>query len=167
MFSGNSESRWFSLSPAARAGLAIVFGLELPEEMRERVEVFLASGGSEEDRQALLAGPRWQADYQDGRTSHAMVDLIDGLRRLRRGGHSVRVALFDASSSGGGQQRDRRMAAYLAPIVEEAEEAFTVALTGNVHSRITAGTRWDPKYQPMGYLLGKETSFEQLISIGR
>ena len=91
---GTEESPAFALHTAchaARSGLPVIVGLELRAVEQARVDAFLASSGTDEDRRALLAGSVWQAGYQDGRASHAMVDLIDGLRVMRGEGHEVRV----------------------------------------------------------------------------
>ena len=110
---GTAESPAFALEVAchaARSGLPVVVGIELRASEQERVDAFMDSEGTDGDRRALLAGSPWQAGYQDGRASHAMLELIDGLRQLRHDGLDVRTALFDASGSRGGQQRDRDMA---------------------------------------------------------
>jgi len=86
--------------------------LELTPAAKSGIETFLQSAGKLSDRKDLLSGSLWQQSYQDGRTSRAMADLLDGLARLRREGHSVRVALFDAQPAGGGQARERAMAGW-------------------------------------------------------
>ena len=44
------------------------------------------------------------------------------------------------------------MAEALAGIVNSTTSDFVVALTGNIHSRVTRGTRWNDSYEPMSYL---------------
>ena len=140
---GTVESPAFALDVAchaARAGLPAIVGLELATGEQARVDAFLDSPGSEEDRAALLAGPPWQSSYQDGRASHAMFNLIDGVRRLRLEKLPVRVVMFDAPTAGGGQQRDRNMARNLAEVIAGEPRAMTIVLTGNRHSRTTKGS---------------------------
>jgi uncharacterized protein (TIGR03067 family) len=165
---GTEESPAFALQAAchaARSGLPVIVGLELRADEQARVDAFLASSGTDEDRKALLAGSVWQAGYQDGRASHAMVDLIDGLRVMRGDGHKVLVTLFDAPGSRGGQQRERDMARNLAAATAASSRAMTIVLTGNMHSRITRGTARDSEYEPMGYLLSRDESVGRLVSL--
>jgi uncharacterized protein (TIGR03067 family) len=165
---GTEESPAFALDVAchaARAKLPVIIGLELSPAEQERVDTFLDSMGTEADRNALLAGGTWQRSYQDGRNSRAMAELIDGARRLRSEGFNLRVALFDASGSGGGQQRDRRMGANLAAVATAAPEAMLIVLTGNQHSRVTRGTPRNSSYEPMGHVLANGTSHERVVAL--
>lgn len=149
----------------ARAGLPVVVALELPVEGEERVDAFLRSDGGEEDRRALLAGPAWQASYQDGRTSAAMLELIERVRRLRREGARARIVLFDPGASGGGQARDRGMADRLADLVSAETKAVTVVLTGNLHSRTSRGFPGRADYEPMGYLLAGAVPGGRIVAL--
>jgi uncharacterized protein (TIGR03067 family) len=150
---------------AAESGLDVVVALELSHAAKSDVEAFLRSPGEPADRNDLLSGSLWQRSYQDGRTSRAMADLLGGLARLRGEGHSVHVALFDAQPAGGGQARERAMAANLASSIEASPEAMHIVLTGDAHSRITKGSRRSPDYEPMGYLLSRTIDVERLISL--
>ena len=101
---GTDQAPRFTLDvvcAAAAADLPVIVGLEIPTREQPLVDRFLASTGAPGDRPALLRGSHWQSDYQDGRGSAAMADLLDGLRRLRQQGRKVRVVLFD--SPGGGE----------------------------------------------------------------
>jgi uncharacterized protein (TIGR03067 family) len=165
---GTMESPAFALDAAchaARSGLPVIMGVELMPADQGRVDRFLDSEGTDEDRRSLLAGAQWQSSYQDGRASLAMFDLIEGLRKLRREGLDVSVALFDASGAKGGQQRDRDMARNLASFVIESPRSMMIVLTGNYHSRTTTGVPWDSEYEPMGYVLGRATSFDNLTAL--
>ena len=165
---GTEESPAFALQTAchaARTDLPVIVGLELRPAEQARVDAYMVSGGTEDDRRSLLAGSVWQANYQDGRASHAMFDLIDGLRAMRREGREVRVALFDAPGSRGGQQRERDMARNLAAIAADSPRAMTIVLTGNMHSRVTRGNARDSEYEPMGYLLARDESVGRVLSL--
>ncbi len=160
---GTAESPAFAEAAACRAlkgGRRVIVALEIPREEQERVETFLASPGEEADRTALLEGPFWRSEYQDGRRSRAMLSLLDGLRRLSRQGLPLRARLIDREESPSSPQvRDRWMGEALAAAADESPDALVIALTGNVHSRITRGTPWDPGYEPMGFdLVGSRPS---------
>ncbi len=165
---GTQESPRFALDVAchaAEAGLDVVVGVELSPSDQQRVDRFLASEGTLEDRVSLLAGAQWQSSYQDGRASHAMFELIDGLRHLRKERASPRVAMFDASGRGGGRKRDRAMSANLVETINRAQDALVVVLTGNAHSRTSVGNRRDPEFEPMAYLTRRNASYKKFISL--
>ena len=165
---GTQESPAFALDVACHAAhsdLPVIVGLELRSNLQSEVNAFLDSEGSEADRSALLSGSQWRWNYQDGRASRAMFDLIDGLRHLRRAGLAVRIVMFDESGSGGGQVRDRAMAGNLAAAAATAKDAMMIVLTGNHHSRVTVGSARSATFEPMGYVLGQATSFERIVAL--
>ena len=55
------------------------------------LDAYLASDGGPADRAALLAGVSWSKGMRDGRSSVAMLDLIERLRLLRRQGADLVV----------------------------------------------------------------------------
>ena len=138
---------------ALGAGRSVTVGLEMPLEEEPRVHAFLASPGSPADREALLAGAFWQAAYQDGRRSRAMLDLLDDLRRRSRGGAALHVLLLDSVAFAGGAERDRGMAGRLAAAIAKAPGDLVVVLTGNLHTRLRRGGPEDPILEPMGSVL--------------
>ncbi len=121
-------------------GLAVTVGLEIPRAETARVRTFLASAGEPADRDRLLAGPFWQSSYQDGRRSEAMAGLLEALRRYAAAGRPVRVVCFDAQGVRAGG-REQAMAEALAAASAEAPRDFTIALTGNLHARLSRGGR--------------------------
>ncbi len=145
--------------------LGVTVALEVPREERARVVTFLGSSGTANDRAALLAGPFWQAEYQDGRRSQAMLALFDHLRRLRGSG-SLEVALIDrAESPATSQARDRWMAEALMAALAERRHGFVVSLTGNVHSRLERGVPWDPDFEPAGFIVRSAQPLLDLVSL--
>ena len=150
---------------ALAAGLDLVVGLELSPSARPDLDRFLESAGTAEDRERMVSGSLWQRDYQDGRTSRAIVELVEQLRALRHAGHSVEVVLFDAPGAGGGQQRERAMARNLATSARARAESMHIILTGNLHSRVFPGSMRSSEYEPMGYLLKQALSAGRVISL--
>jgi len=135
---------------ATRAGLAVTVALEIPAEEGPRIDRFLASPGAAGDRDALLAGDFWRRDYQDGRSSEAMLHLLDDVRRLAAESRRVRVSLLDSAEPfTDGQLRDDLMGRRLAGAVEAAGvEGLVLALAGNIHTRTRAGVPWNAAYRP-------------------
>lgn len=129
-----------------------LLGLEIPRQEQARVDAFLRSDGGAKARAALVAGPFWTRDLQDGRSSDAMMRLIDGVRALRRGGRDIRIVCFDdaAPLSDG---RDAHMADALRAALVAQKHRRAVALTGNYHARIGRGSPWNAEKEFMGWHL--------------
>ena len=165
---GTQQSPAFVSSIAcavAAHGSEVVVGLELASTAQELVDRYLESPGQPADREALLRHSIWTRSYQDGRTSQAMLDLIERVRLLKKEGNSVRILLFDAPSAVGGQDRDARMAATIAASAESHPEAVHVILTGNLHSRMAPGSRRSRDYEPMGYLLQRQVPGKRIVAL--
>ncbi len=139
---------------ALSAGLPVTVALEVPREETSRVDTFLSSAGGVGDRAALLAGPFWRDDYQDGRRSRAMFDLLERLRLLHESGKPVRAELLDrAEKPSSSTERDRRLAEALGAAFDKTPEGVVIGLLGNVHSRIRPGVPWDPGFETAGSVL--------------
>jgi hypothetical protein len=147
---------------ALRAGLPVTVGLEIPGEEEPRFAAYLDSAGTAADREALLAGAFWQDAYQDGRRSEAMLGLVERLRQLRKQGAKVRLVLLDVTGASSGQERDRAMAERLKAAAGGAPADLIVTLTGNIHNRTVQGTPWDASYEPMGYLVARDSALHPL-----
>lgn len=148
------------------AGRSVTVGLELPGDEAAALTAYLDSEGSPEDRAALLSRDLWQNPYQDGRTSVAMIGLIESLRQMRHAGKRLEVILFDlATPASSSQERDRAMADRLQAAIEASSSDLFVVLTGNVHSRMSRGTPWDEGYEPMAYLASKSLPARRWISL--
>lgn len=133
---------------ASAAGLSVVLGLSIPRSEQERLNRYLASPGAPADQDELLRGLFWRRPYQDGRSSHAIMDLIDRVRSLRNYGLFITLVAYDTEEAIG-SQRD----ALLAKVWEERrkthpDELFVI-LAGNTHTRTVQGTQWDPDFVPM------------------
>jgi len=126
---------------AARRG-RVQLGLEIWRTEQPAIDRFVASDGSAAERAALLAGPYWK--NHDGRSSQAMLGLIDRVRALRAAGAAISIVAYDVPDA---QDRDAAMAERVLAVRDPA--ATFVGLSGNVHSRRIKGTPWDPEAVPM------------------
>jgi hypothetical protein len=117
---------------ASAGGRPAWLALEFPRDEQQRVESFLATG----DEAALLEGAFWRRDYQDGRTSQAMLGLLREVRRLRAAGREVRPLAVDApvQEDGAGKERDEHMAERIAEVRTRAPAEPMVFLVGNLHA---------------------------------
>lgn len=117
---------------AAIGGKAVWLALEIPRNEQEHLESFLATG----DEAALLASHFWRRDYQDGRSSQAMLELLREVRRMRGDGLAVRILAFDVPFPAGtrGRERDAEMAALVAEARARTPAEPMVLLVGNIHA---------------------------------
>lgn len=146
-------------------GVPLHVGLELPHQESTTVQTYLRSAGTAEDRRALLSGPFWQREYQDGRSSGAVAALIEDLRSLVADGHPVTTTLFDSSEKAtSGQSRDRAMAKRLGEAIREHPSHLFLVLTGNIHARLRPGTPWDEDFEPMGFLVQKQLPDRRILA---
>ncbi|HEY5926310.1 MAG TPA: hypothetical protein VIV11_31710 [Kofleriaceae bacterium] len=139
---GTEESPRFVGDAACLAAKVarVQLGLEIWTNEQARFDRYLASKGGDADRKALLEGPFWQ--QADGRSSHAMVALLERVRVLRAAGAKIDIVLYDDPIANRDEAMAKRVIALRDP------KAIFVALSGNVHSRRTKGTPWDPELVP-------------------
>lgn len=131
---------------ALSRGLTVTVGLEIPRKEQEVTDRYLVSEGTFEDQRRFLESDWWQRDYQDGRSSQAMFDLLLELRSYKADPTALKVILIDDPGSPLG--RDRAMASLLAAEIERRPDDLFVVLTGNLHNRLRPG-----RFEPMGYHL--------------
>src|SRR5262245_1205097 len=115
---------------ALAGGWSVTVALEQPRTLAAATEAFLASDGGAAAREALLADRFWTEDLPDGRSSEAMFRLLDALRRFRRDGRPVAVALIDPSPHPPTQgERDRALAAAVAEAAKARPRDLVISLT--------------------------------------
>ena len=132
----------------------LTVALEIPSDEGARVQAFLASKGTPEDRGRLLEGPFWTREMQDGRASSAMAALLEQLRLLRMGKSQLEVLLFDAPEGAAtSSNRDAKLAATLLEARSKQKGRTFFVLTGSIHARRTVGLPFAPKLEPMTFLL--------------
>jgi hypothetical protein len=139
---------------AAEAGLIVTLGLSISRTEQERIDRYLASAGAPADQDALLDGDFWRRPYQDGRSSRAVMDLIDRVRALRASGLLIHLVAYDTDELTG-SERDAALAKVWLKRREARPEEFFLVMTGNIHANVTRGTPWDAGFTPMGWHLLK------------
>ncbi len=130
----------------------ILVGLEIPSSTQEAIDTFLESNGDASAVEGLLAPEHWQREYQDGRSSKAMLDLLERIRRDRKSGLPIEVLAIDPGFYDEPNRRDSGMASNLITRIEATHPAQTLVLVGNVHSRTRKGYPWNDTadYTPLG-----------------
>jgi erythromycin esterase-like protein len=132
--------------------------LEIPRSEQAAIERFLHSNGDPSARAALRSGSFWNVhDMQhDGRRNEDAIDLIDGVRLLRRRGRDVAIVALDVpiGEEVGSDARDPAMASALRDACKSNSGARIIALTGNVHAMRGLPSYAPPEMQkPMGAYL--------------
>lgn len=142
---------------AARGGVPVRLGLELPRSDAPALARFLAGQGDDVARAAVLASEHWQRPEQDGRGSEAMLALIERVGSLRRAGLDIDLFAFDPGSlAPTWNERDAAMAAAIRERVAAEPRALVLTLSGNLHNRTVPGLPWDPSAVPMGVHVRRE-----------
>ncbi len=146
----------------ATQGIPVTVGLEVPHVYQAQLETFLASAGREEDWARLMEIPFWRSPYPDGRSSEAVVYLIEALRKLRAQHMDVRIFAYDHPALEGGAREDAMAREVLARTTDAARRLVLV-VSGNLHPRQKKGLPWDTDYQPMGLRVAEK--HEQVYSL--
>lgn len=125
--------QWLPPRGAGGKRPALIVALEYPQSQAAQLEAYFRSDGGAAARKRLLESPFWSRDFQDGRSSLAVLALIDAVRVLARDGASIGLAAFDVNAE---QEktplaRDQFMADNLRAIMRANPAARVVALTGN------------------------------------
>lgn len=120
-------------------------GLEIEAFEQKPIQAYVASHGTEADRAALLHDGFWAAGQ--GRTSQAIVRLIEQARKLREQGREVEVFTTvpaypgDAAikqAGGGDAYRSAAMAQTIHDEIQRgAPQQLVIALMGSAHSAYT------------------------------
>lgn len=148
---------------ALAEGLPVTVGLEVDWAEDRAFQAYLRSDGGMVARERLLAASFWQREFQDGRSSRAMLGLVQDLRKLAAGAGELQVVLIDRPEPGG--ERDAAMAERVAEAVAARPGDLLVVLTGNIHNRLTRGMPWNAELEPMGYLLAKRLPKTRIVSL--
>lgn len=130
----------------------VTLALEIPDSHQAALDAWL-DGGLEETAGTALAGhPFWS--FEDGRSSVAMLGLLDQVRRWRQAGAAIELLAFDVPDPAvGGADRERHMADRIERALAVPGAAPMLVLTGNLHARRAIGHRFDPELPLMAWHL--------------
>ena len=109
----------------------IIVGIELRDQ--PALDIFMGSGNDRARNRELLSAEEWKG--RDGRTSTAMLTLLERLRVLKRVGIVSEVVAFSTPYADDSAARgEERMASALLSSAVGQPDALVVALSGNVHA---------------------------------
>jgi hypothetical protein len=155
----------------AAAGNSVLVGLEFQESARSSFEQFVESSGTQTDRASFLQDSGWLVDaqqYPDGRTSEAMLKLVDRLRELRAAGLGIDVTTFIRPRQAVSDSQTPYEIG-LADSLKEAEQSseydLIIALVGNIHARkVTFDAEGVALFDPMAMHMPTETTLTLLAT---
>lgn len=137
---------------AIAAHRPVTVGVEFAFRNQSALDAYLASDGGPAARAALLAAPMWDPDRADGKSSRAMLLLLEWLRLQHRGGLVSNVVAFDPDMIRDGADREQQMARRLQATAPAGNGLF-IALTGSYHAQIRLADAGTTPYPPMATLL--------------
>ncbi len=129
----DSPAVFLDLVCAAAARRPLVVALEYPPAEQKRLDAYMRSDGGPAARAAVTAGPAWED--RGGRASAAMLDLVEGLRRLKRSGADLSLLAFDRAPTAVFTSAAREEAMARALIEASGDQdRLVVTLTGAGHA---------------------------------
>lgn len=126
-------------------------GLEIPSGEQPLIDTYLMSRGTEADKKKLTSSDFWQRGW-DGRSSSAMLGLINGVRTLKERGAPIVIFAFD-DQPGTELDRDIAIANGIRRFHDSHPSKQIVALMGNVHAMQESITIGPETIVPSGKLL--------------
>jgi hypothetical protein len=129
----------------------LAIGLEIPSGEQSLLDSYLASRGAKTDVQKLTGSDFWQRG-RDGRSSSAMLRLIEDIRKLKEGGAPVNLFAFD-DQPGTTLERDIAVANGIRRFHDSHPNTQIIALMGNIHAMQEPIAIEDHTIVPSGKLL--------------
>ncbi|WP_457322997.1 hypothetical protein [Roseateles sp. P5_E11] len=128
---------------------SVALALEWPEENQAAIDAFLDSDGRGGARKALLGSRDWSkpAHEQDGRTSMAMLVLLDEVRQHNKATPTRKITVRAIDGD------DLTMSRNVRALTATGLFSHVVVLTGDLHTSLVKGNMFDPAMEPMGFLL--------------
>ncbi|MBJ6762175.1 hypothetical protein JGU66_15485 [Myxococcaceae bacterium JPH2] len=152
------------LCDATARDVPVSLALSLPASEQRILDAYMTSEGRPADLERLLRDSAfWRRAYQDGRSSSAMLRLVEQARRLRASGRTVSVIAFD-SDAASGNAREAEMEQHLMAHRAKNPDAWTLVLAGDVHVR-TVSVRWDRKFEPLGARLSHQLGADSVKAL--
>jgi len=130
-------------------GHTVLLGVEIPSNEQARLDTYMHGNGTKDELEKMLNSPFWTSNRHDGRSSQAVLSLIEMSRVLAKATTRLRVIAFAPY-----QQEanfDESMANVVQASINKNSREKILILTGNYHASRSVGTLWDPSFKPMAY----------------
>jgi len=130
---------------AAKQG-PVVVALELEDTLQPTLEAFISQSDEASALATLIDSSLLNRARQDGRTSKALLALLQKVRMLKASGRDISVHLFQPSMTRG-QELDQawyelNMGQLLSEARQNRPDARVIGLAGNIHARKTPLARY-------------------------
>lgn len=114
----------------------VTVALEIHHQAQPDIDAFLDSEGDATAREKLLQGPAWALRTADGRSSAAVLQLLDQLRRMKQAGLPVVVAATRAFAPEGLPQAysEIKIASAWTDAAGLQPNGIVLAVVGRVHA---------------------------------
>jgi hypothetical protein len=145
---------------AASAHRPVTVGIEFDFRNQPSLDEFMESDGGATSFAALLSAPAWDPEWADGKSSRAMLRLLDWLRKQHKRGAVAKLIAFDPDMAKDGTDREQQMARRLKQAAPSGR-GILIALTGGYHARKRVLDEDTTPYPPMGSMLPRR----QTVSI--
>ena len=129
----------------------VAVGLEYPSRDQPLIDAYLVSQGSTADVNKLTSTDFWQHG-RDGRSSSAMLALIEDIRKLKAQGRAVALFAFDDQPDTN-LERNVAIANGIRRFQDSHANAKIIALMGNIHAMQDPTTIGGIRLVPSGALL--------------
>ena len=117
--------------------IPVTLFIEHAKKEQVAINTYLKSIGSQTDKDSLTKHDFWQRKTQDGRTSMAMLELIESIRSLKSNYADIEIVLIDNPSS---SDRDKFMYETIVANMNSDTTRSYIGLVGNYHSRLKTGS---------------------------
>jgi hypothetical protein len=115
---------------ASARGLPLIVGLEVADVDISAIRGYVRSEAQAQQRAELLAAPHWRPAFADGRSSEAMLRLVERLRVLSVGGASLELVSVQAGGEAGAART-------IAEARSARPDGLVLALAGNNHTCVS------------------------------
>jgi len=130
---------------ASESDTQVNIGIEVPFELTKDIQKFINTSNHSDIDLEFLKHTFWSGEYQDGRASQAMFELMHKIRILNLTNNNIQIFTFDHNTP---NKRDKLMASTFISNINTNK--LTLALSGNIHSRTVHGRPWDKEEKNMG-----------------
>ena len=145
------------LCALAQPTVPVLLALEIPNDQQSAIDAFVGGGPSADFERHNSKARFWSRSFQDGRSSAAMITLIEAARTIRASGADIQVLAFDRGEEqlDPALTRNEVMAKNILSGMEKRSGLKVLVLTGQVHAKKSVGASFDSQFKSTTYLLSR------------
>jgi len=144
---------------ALARGETVVLALERTVDEQPLYDAYIASDGGEAAQRTIVSSERWMTPFQDGRSSAAMLDLIERTRQRIADGAALSLRAVDRGEPDADlddlpRPRDQAMSRRLQALAEDVDRV--ILIVGNGHAQRNHARFGDRVLETIGSLTPRE-----------